>query len=654
MRRVLSVLLAALFVSSVAWAQSIAPDKVIRASRVGRTAAPLREIAKPLPEYQQLQVREIPNRESIYRGQPDRHAALDPALQTADPIHRFGPPVRNFAGLNTGSNPPDTNGEIGPNHFFQTVNVSFGIYDRNGNLLLSGPNNAFFAGFGGNCEFTNRGDPIVLYDQIADRWVISQFTAPGAGSATQCVAVSETADPTGAYHQYEFPTPGNDYPKLSMFTDGAGQSSYLAGIRNFAGAFRFDAYAWERDAMLAGNSADAVVFNLSALVPGANNFLPSDLEGFNLAPAGTPAVFVGIDNPSQPQDELEMLELEVNWGNPASSSLTRLPDVAVAQFNGNVCNFNRSCIPQPQTSVRVDGFADAMMFRAPYRNFGSRQSLVCVHAVDTGNFNDHSGVRWHELNNAGSGNGPWALRQEGTYAPDYDHRWMPSIAINALGDIMMGYSVSSTHTYPSLRVAGRLATDPLNQLTFHEGLIVAGQGSQTSSNRWGDYSDMTVDPNDDLTFWYTNQYQAQMSGPKNTRIAAIFPDTNPPLVDITVEPEGGSPVIVGPPGTITLFDFDIMVENNGSSVLNTQVFHSINLPNNIGEEIITPVPFKTRNISVPPGGTYTETVTFEFPPVPPAGTYVFNLKVGTAPHVQLDRDTFLVIRPAAPSGTGDR
>ncbi|MFB3077013.1 MAG: hypothetical protein ACE1Y4_03310, partial [Lysobacterales bacterium] len=400
----------------------------------------------------------------------------------------------------------------------------------------------------------------MLYDQIADRWLISQFTLPGGAAATQCIAISETPDPTGSYFQYEFPTPGNDYPKLSVWTDGFDQSSYLAGIRNFSGGFNFDAYAFQRDSMLVGRNAAAVVFNLSALVPGANNFLPADIEGPTAAPFGTPGVFLGMDNPSVPQDELEMLELEVDWVTPANSTLTRLPDVAVAQFDGNVCFFSRNCIPQPNTNTGVDGFADAMMFRLPYRNFGGSQSLVCTHTVDVGDFSDHAGIRWHELTNAGAGNGAWALNQEGTYAPDSDHRWMPSISINQNGDIMVGYSVSSNTTFPSIRYAGRLAADPLNQLTFAEGLIVAGSGSQ-SSMRWGDYHDMSVDPSDDLTFWYTAQYQSGAGNAKNTRIAAIAANTAPPLVDITVTPSVAVPVIVPSGGLI--FDMTITVDNNG-------------------------------------------------------------------------------------------
>lgn len=654
MRRTVSVLLGVFFVSSLGWAQSAEPDKVLHASRVGRTAAPLRDLATPIPAYEQLRTRDIPNRQSIYLGEGSGASILDPVLQNKQGPRPLGPPIQNFDGNTTGSNPPDTNGEAGPNHYFQTVNVVFSIYDKTGTRLV-GPsgNNVVFAGFGGPCEFTNRGDPIVLYDQIADRWLLSQFTAPGAGSATQCVAVSETPDPTGDYFLYEFPTPGNDYPKLSVWTDGGGQSSYLAGIRNFSGGFNFDAYAFERDEMLTNGTPEAVVFNLSALVPGANNFLPADVSGPTLPPAGTPVPWVGMDNPSVPQNELEMLELEVDWGTPANSTLTRLADVPVAQFDGNVCFFNRSCIPQPNTNVRVDGFADAMMFRLPYRNFGTSQSIVCTHTVDVGDFPDHAGIRWHELTNAGATNGTWALRQEGTYSPDSDHRWMPSIEINGVGDIMVGYSVSSKTTFPSVRVAGRQAGDPLNQLTFAEGLIVPGLGSQTSSTRWGDYSDMTVDPSDDFTFWYTEQYQAQHGGPKNTRIASIAPNTAPPLVDITVTPQLGDPVIV-PLSDIRdaafPIDYDVKVDNNGTQTLNTQIWNTLTLFGS-GREV-GPVQFTVMDISVPAGGSFTQTFRLSFLQNEPFNTVVLNMKVGEFPNVQLDRDTFEIIRANAPNRRG--
>ena len=648
MRRTILVLLVVLFSMSHVWGQSAGPVKVIYPKRVGSSLA-LRDIP-PVPEYNGLARRVIPNQPSIYEGQGTGAYTLDPVLQSSEGPRTFGPPVQNFEGVTTGSNPPDTNGEVGLSHYVQTVNTQYGIWDKSGTLLLGpSPLNTVFTGFGGSCEFTNSGDPITLYDQLADRWVLSQFTAPGGASATQCFAVSKTADPTGEYWLYEFPTPGNDYPKLSVWDDqGGSQSSYLAGIRNFSGGFNFDAYAVERDVMLSGGTGPAlVVFNLSALVPGANNFLPADIEGFILPPTGTAVPWVGVDNPVTVQDELEMLELEVDWATPSNSTLTRLPDVPVAAFDGNVCFFSRNCIPQPGTSNKVDGFADAMMFRAPYRNFGTHQSFVCTHTVDVGDFSDHAGIRWHELRNAGAANGAWTLHQESTYSPDSDHRWMPSISINQNGDMMVGYSVSSSTTFPSIRYAGRLVGDPLNQLTFAEGLVVAGTGSQTSSMRWGDYHDMSVDPSDDLTFWYTAQYQSGAGNAKNTRIASFTADTAPPLVDIKVTPSVPVPVII-PAGGLTL-DMVVTVDNNGSSTLNAQVWNTVSIE---GNEVGPVGGLGVTNINVPAGGQFSTTFSnFEFPAGLRPDSFIFNWKVGTFPNVQLDRALFVFIKSAGPTFT---
>ena len=646
MRRVFVIAAALLFVSTFAAAQAVGPDKVIDAVRFD-TSPPLRDLMRPVPEYRSgIPDYEVPNAPSIYEGAPDQSRGVDPMLQERPGFRPSGAPVVSFEGIGRatggGGTPPDTVGDVGPNHYFQSVNIAFSVWDKNGNLLAGpSPNNSLWDGFGGTCESQNAGDPIVVYDPLADRWNMSQFTSPGGGSATQCFAISKTGDPLGQWHRYQFPTPGNDYPKVSVWHD-----AYYAGIRNFSGGFNFDAYAFERAAMLNGTAAQAVVFNMSALLGGITNFIAFDVDGPTPAPAGTPGTFIGMRNPRIVLNELTLFELDVDWNNPANSSLSGPISVPTAAYDGNVCNFNRACIPQPDTNRRVDGFADAMMHRAAYRNFGTHQSVVCSHAVDVGDYPDHSGIRWHEIRNTGSG---WTLHQEGTYAPDFDHRWMPSIAQNANGDIMLGYSVSSKTTYPSIRYTGRLAGDPLNQMTFDEGTMAVGGGSQTGLDRWGDYSAMSVDPADETTFWYTQEYyQNTSSSGWQTRVAAIEPDNGPPTIDIRVDPVGGKPLNVGPPGASFFFDYDITVDNNGTTTLNAEVWNRVTLPAPESEQI-GPVQFTIETISVPAGGSWSKTYTFEFPGRRGPGTYQFSAFVGDFAATVMDRDNFYMIRSSAPS-----
>ena len=621
-------------------AQATGPDKVIESVRHD-TSAPLRDLAKAAPTYQPgIPSYEVPNRASIYAGAPQSAAAgLDPVRQATYGSAPVGPPLVNFEGMGrfTGGagSPPDTVGDVGPNHYFQSVNTSIQIYDKSGNTLLGPvPNNTLWDGFGGTCESQNAGDPILVYDPLADRWLMSQFTSPGGGSATECIAISTGPDPTGSYHRYQFPTPGNDYPKLSVWPDG-----YYAGIRNFSGSFNFDAYAFERPAMLVGDPAEAVVFNMSALLGGITNFLPADVDGPTPPAAGTPGIFVGMEDPSIVLDELTMFELDVDWTNPANSALTGPDFIPVAAFNGNVCNFFRNCVPQPNTNQGVDGFADATMHRLAYRNFGTHESMVLSHTVDVGDFEDHAGIRWHELRNSGGG---WGLHQEGTYAPDSDHRWMPSIAQNAAGDIMVGYSVSSDTTFPSIRYAGRRASDPLGELTLGEGLIVAGSGSQTGLDRWGDYSAMSVDPSDEMTFWYTTEYyETTSSSGWQTRIASMEATDEPQLVELNVVPSTGEPLIAPPQGQGLVFEYVVRVDNNGPAPLVADIWNTISLPT--GEEI-GPVQFTPIEIEVGPGEFFQKAFKFEFPGKPAPNTYVFNMKVGDFPNVQIDRDTFVMIR----------
>ncbi len=451
----------------------------------------------------------------------------DGALQSSAPVGALAPaPIVNFDGLTnlSGVLPPDTNGDVGPNHYMQWVNLNFAIYSKTGTLLY-GPaaGNTLWSGFGGVCQTRNDGDPIVLYDQLADRWMVSQFAVPGGASGYhQCIAVSQTGDPTGAWYRYDFlysSTNMNDYPHFGVWPDG-----YYMTVHEFAGGTTWAGQGvavFERDKMLTGQAARMVKFNLYATDPNMGGMLPTDLDGPAPA-AGTPNYFVEPDDNAGgfPQDQVQVWAFHVDWANTANSTFTRATTLATASFDSNMCNGSRTCIPQQGTTAKLDAIADRALYRAQYRNFGSYQTIVLNHTVDaTGG--DVAGVRWYELRNTGGAG--WVINQQSTFSPDSTNRWMGSVAMNSAGDIAIGYSASSSAMYPSLRYTGRLAGDPLNSMTQGEGTLIAGTGAQThTAARWGDYSMLAVDPVDDCTFWYTSEYvQTTGSATWRTRIGSF-------------------------------------------------------------------------------------------------------------------------------------
>ena len=457
------------------------------------------------------------------------------SVQTAPIGQQIPTTAGNFAGVGNLDSvlPPDTNGDIGPNNYVQWVNLHFEIFDRAGNALL-GPSagNTLWAGFGGNCEFTNQGDPVVRHDRIADRWVFTQFaftTRNGQPVApfSQCFAVSTSADPTGTYNRYEFvisSTYFNDYPKLGVWPDAYYMSVNFFNANNFAGG---GALAFDRNNMLAGQPAAMISFGPLGAAYGG--MLPSDLDGSILPPAGSPNVFGAVDTSVAPTGStFQLWKFHVDWTTPGNSTFGtagHTPDfnLPVATYRWFLCNGSRNCIPQPGTSVGLDAIPDRLMNRLQYRRFADgHESLVANHTVAVGSGNA-AGIRWYEIRGLSS---TPTIYQQGTYAPSADNRWMGSIAMDQSGDIALGYSVSSSTVFPSIRYTGRLISDTLGSLPQGEGSIIAGQGSQTSGfNRWGDYSMMAVDPVDDCTFWYTQEYyNATSNSGWLTRIASFkFP-----------------------------------------------------------------------------------------------------------------------------------
>jgi hypothetical protein len=418
-------------------------------------------------------------------------------------------PVLNFGGIPyTGYRPPDTQGDVGPNHYIQVVNAAFAIWDKSGPQLVP-PTNINTLWSSGPCFDNNDGDPIVLYDHLADRWLLSQFVA----FTNQCIAISQGPNPvTDGWHLYDFPTGGvtNDYPKFGVWPDG-----YYMGTNRGYPASGGDAWVFERDQMLVGAPATFQRFG-----PQMMFMLPSELDGATPPPAGAPNVFARLIDGAEwgGSDRLELYEFHVDWNDPLLSTFTALPDLITSPFDRELCSgydLLGDCIPQPGTTNTLESLTAWLMWRLQYRNFGTHETLVVNHTVDLGS--DHAGIRWYELRKTG---GSWSIYQQGTYGPDSDHRWMGSLAMDGVGNMALGYSVSSSSVYPSIRYVGRLATDTLGIMPQGEAEIIAGTGVQSPSNRWGDYSSMNVDPVDDCTFWYTNEYMLA-NGQWATQIATF-------------------------------------------------------------------------------------------------------------------------------------
>ncbi len=543
-------------------AQGAAPTHKPVALRLDKRAVSpaLRGLTARVPN--RANPRTIPNFTRAFPGHLNRgSSSMDPIRQTsgvASSLNVATPgPTLSFEGLSDQDNensvgfrvvPPDTQGDVGPNHYVQMTNLVFAIYDKAGNLLFGpAPNNIFWLGFGGVCESNNDGDPIVLYDQGADRWVFSQLGigefSPFIGEADghQCFAVSRTNDPLGEYNLYDFvvsPSQDggffyfaiNDYPKLGVWPDAyygtinEFQCFALTGECDFTGAV---ALAFERERMLAGLSPSGLKVTLP---PGPNEVFfslqPSNWAGATPPPNGRPNTFaMAFDDesfgssPGEGPDGYRLWDFAVNWNAPLSSTFTALGQVNAPDFDSNLCD-GLACVPQPAGGELLDSLGQFTMYPLTYRNFGSHQTLVGNHTVDVDG-NSLAGVRWFELRDTGAG---WSLQQTGTYAPnDGDHRWMGSAGIDGSGNIAVGFSVSGSATFPSIRYASRAVGDPPNLLSGGEAECQAGAGSQVQSmGRWGDYARISVDPADDCTFWLTSEYyQATTDFDFHTRVCTF-------------------------------------------------------------------------------------------------------------------------------------
>jgi len=435
-----------------------------------------------------------------------------------------GPLVTNTAGLNilglgkgfTGYTiccaPPDTNASVGITQVVETVNLSFEVFTKSTGAKAGGPFalSSLFKGTGINCETGFMSDPVVKFDRIHSRWVITYLAATKGGPIgasapfLQCFAISTTSSALGSYFLYAFNLTGlggtagalNDYGKLGVWPDAYYMSfnEFSASTGASEGA---SPCAFQSSAMIVGGTAGAVCFPPIASEFG---FLPSDLDGTNSPATGEPDFFIGTLNGST---NFHLWKFHVNFTTPSMSTFTGPKTLTTAAYS-EACG-GGSCIKQPTGGELLASLGDRLMFRAAYRKFtgtGAHESIVVSHSVVAGSA---TGLRWYEIR------GPNAttpvIFQQGTFAPaDGKFRWMPSIAMDKLGDIALGFSVSGTSLDPSIRYTGRVPTDAKGTMEA-EKTIVTGTGVQSATNhRWGDYSSMALDPSNDCTFWYTQEY----------------------------------------------------------------------------------------------------------------------------------------------------
>jgi hypothetical protein len=521
-----------------------------------------------------------PEREIPPRAYPAQ--VTDPVLQTSPSFA----PLAASTGLNFEGNdfdtvcncaPPDTNGAVGTTQYVQLVNTVFTVYDKSNGTVIAGPTatNTLWSGFGGTCETSDDGDGTVAFDKLANRWVFQQF-AVGTTPYMECIAVSQTSDATGAYNRYAFSfgsTDFPDYPKLAVWPD-----AYYASFNSFLGGIIFvgpDACAVDRTNMLTGAAARPIqCFQQSSSL---NPLLPSDLDGTTAPPSGEPNFFMTFGS----SGILQLFKYHVDFTTPANSTFTGPTNISVAAFTPAP-----STVAQPSPGEALDTLSDRPMYRLFYRNFGAHESVGFNHSVG-----NPSGIRWYEIQNP---NGTPTVAQQGTFSPDSSNRWMGSTAMDSAGDQAIGYSVvsSSAGLDPTVRIAGRTPSDPAGTMETELNVVTGTGVQENTSSRWGDYSAMQVDPVDDCTFWYTQEY-IKTTGSFNwaTRVANFkFANCGSSSPDFTISAS---------PSSVT-----VQQGNSGTSTISTTALNGFN--NAI-----------TLSATGQPSGV---TVTFATNPIPAPGT----------------------------------
>jgi hypothetical protein len=558
-------------------------------------------------------------------------------------------PGQNFLGVGEGFSAcsnyfgsPDPNGAVGPTQFVQWVNFCFAVFNKTNGSLEYGPaaSNSLWKSLGGVCAANDNYDQIAQYDKLAGRWVMLMPVT--VEPTTLCVAVSSTSDfVNSTWNLYSFPVPSRedpDYPKLGVWPDAYYVTYNQFNSNGFVGPA---ACALDRNDMLTGGTAATMqCFTNTGTKYGA--LLPGDLDGTTAPPTGSPNYFVNFD---QNYQSLDLWQFHVNWTTPSLSTFTGPTNIPVAAFSGpcgdiaivNLQSAGGACIPQTGTTQMLNSYGDRVMYRLAYRNLGSYQSLLINHAINTESSSNNSGIRWYELQNTGSG---FTLYQQGTYAPDSNFRWMGSLAMDKMGDIALGYSVSSSTMSPTIRYTGRVPTDPLGTMESEVDVLSAAgisPGSQTSRPNWGDYSSMAIDPSDDCTFWFTSQYEATTGHAIwSTRVASFSftncTGTETPSFTVLASPSSQT---VNPGGSTTYTVTATPVDGFSGAVGLTVS----GCPSN------TTCTFSPTSVTLPPAQN--STLTVKTTSTTPTGTYTLTITGTSGSTVQNTSVTLVVTLPTS-------
>lgn len=473
--------------------------------------------AHPNPPFHPLPLRRPVNQPG--RGHGGGGSWIDPALQTTAPNPLAVQIGSRFSGIPAdGYVPPDPNLSVGPTQIVETTNVEFAVYDKQGHQLLAPtPMHILWQSLGPNslCATVDGGDPIVLWDKPDGRWIITQLAYNNNFSQNSfCLAISDTADATGTYqvYDYNFKTGLPDYPKLGVWVEGSKKYSgiyFSANIFNNGMTF-VGATMCALPLVTSGLSLD--VMQCLQQPSSVYSLLPADLEGTTAAPNGVGDFYLQALSGTGAITQLNLFQFRPDFTTPSNTSVSGPIPLTVAAFR-EACG-GGACIPQPSTRQRLDSLGDRLMYRLSYRNYGSYESLVVNHSVQVQSNSTQTGIRWYEIRNPSS---TPVVYQQSTYSPDTSlYRWMASIAQDKVGNFGLGFSISSSSTVPSIAVAGRQAGDALNTLE-RQAVVQNGIGVQLNVNRWGDYTSVSLDPSDDCTFWYVNEYLASNGSYTNWR-----------------------------------------------------------------------------------------------------------------------------------------
>jgi hypothetical protein len=497
--------------------QELDVDPVVRHSKMQGRDATLKTIARRFVARNSERFEHVPRDGLASQRGPSR-----PTSTNAMPG-----PLRVFDGISNKSflAPPDPTGDISPTQYMQAVNGDDGavvaVFDRSGEAIAPPFLMEKLWKKKSFCGKNGQGDPIVQYDQMADRWIVTQFAFiigdEPHGPYYECVAVSSTSDATGTYYPYSFLIAKDelpDYPKFGVWHDGYYMSLHLFGGNGsfFSGQ---GIIAFDRESMLLGEEARGFAFFVNKKHFG---LLPADAQGPTPPPPGSPEYLVVLRDDDVvdkvKNDSVLLYEFKVNWNRPHRSEITGPRKMRADPFDSTVCAQLFSCLRQKGSDMLLDalgaaeGYGAFQMYPLAYRNYGTHESLTLNHSVKVNDRTNRSGVNWFEIRDPGPGA---VIYQEGTHSPDKKARWVASLGMDGQGNMAMGYAITSKRIFPSIAYAGRLATDPLGTMAQGEQIMMAGRGAQKGATRWGDYTSISIDPLDDCTFWYVNEYYAKSS-----------------------------------------------------------------------------------------------------------------------------------------------